>query len=219
MPLHFFSRAHTVVHTILLSCLNQRYQQWAIERKRLQTGCWTMLHLQRSGCGAIACNANVPEVPHSIAFKRAAIDNEHDEDQWELHSNDDESFERSNDNTDKANAKTDKIIGIGANDDSDDDNEMYDNDSSQHNSSGVDSFHKDGLVSCSWISWKLYKKEKTVLEERIEEYILQGITEEFNPSFNEDFLSETPTNMNIGYGGVTSESIFSIAIWWCCESW
>jgi len=56
----------------------------------------------------------------------------------------------------------------------------------------------------------LYKKRssnKTVLDERIEEYILQGIAEEFNPSFNEDFfVSETPTNMNVGYGGETLEA-------------
>jgi len=34
-----------------------------------------VLHLQRSECVAIACNANVPQVPHDIDFKRAAIDN------------------------------------------------------------------------------------------------------------------------------------------------
>jgi len=41
-----------------------------------------MLHLQRSEFAAIAHKANVPQVPHDIAFKRAAIDNQHDEDQW-----------------------------------------------------------------------------------------------------------------------------------------
>jgi len=51
------------------------------------------------------------------------------------------------------------------------------------------------------------KTKKTVLGERIEEYILQGIAEEFNPSFNEDFfVSETSTAINIGYADVTSES-------------
>jgi len=39
----------------------------------------------------------------------------------------------------------------------------------------------------------------TVLDERIEEYILQGITEEFSPTFNEDVIAtETLTNINIG---------------------
>ena len=49
----------------------------------------------------MACNANVPQVPHDIAFKRAAIGNQHDEDQWELHSNDDKSFMGVTDNTEK----------------------------------------------------------------------------------------------------------------------
>jgi len=56
---------------------------------------------------------------------------------------------------------------------------------------------------------KLYKKEKirTVLEKRIEEYICQGIAKEFNPFFNEDFfVSETATEINLGYASVTSES-------------
>ncbi len=70
-----------------------------------------VLHLQRSERVAIAHNgANVPQVPHDIAFRRAAVDNQHDEDQWELHSNDDESSMGINDNTENANAEKDKII-------------------------------------------------------------------------------------------------------------
>ncbi len=102
-----------------------------------------VLQLQRSESVAIAHNANVPEVPHDIAFKRAAIDNNDDEDQWELHSNDDESFERDNENTDKVTAVTDKNNGNERNDDSDNDNEMYENDSSHSNSSDVESFYED----------------------------------------------------------------------------
>jgi len=53
------------------------------------------------------------------------------------------------------------------------------------------------------------RKNRTVLEEGIEEYILQGIAEEFNPSFKEDFfVGDTDTDINIGYDGVTSESNF-----------
>jgi len=63
-------------------------------------------------CVEIACNANVPELPQEIAFKRVARDNHNDEDQWELHCNEDESFMRVNENTDKTNAETDKNIGI-----------------------------------------------------------------------------------------------------------
>jgi len=71
-----------------------------------------VLRLQRSECDAIACNANVPQVPHDIAFNRAAIGNIHNEDQWELHSNDDETFMGVNDNKETANTETDKTIGI-----------------------------------------------------------------------------------------------------------
>jgi len=39
----------------------------------------------------------------------------------------------------------------------------------------------------------------TVLDERIEEYILEGITEECSPTFNEDLIAtETLKNINIG---------------------
>jgi len=64
----------------------------------------------------IVVNATLPSCPqvfHDVAFKRAAIDNQHDEDQWEFYSTDDESFMGVNDNTDKANAETDKVTGIG----------------------------------------------------------------------------------------------------------
>jgi len=67
---------------------------------------------------------------------------QHAEDQWELHSKDDESFMGVNDNTEKANAETDEIIGI-KNDDSENDNEMYDSNSYQSNSIDVESFHEE----------------------------------------------------------------------------
>jgi len=102
-----------------------------------------VLHLQRSECVAVARNANVPQVPHDISFKRAAIGNQHDEDQWELHSNDDKSFMGFNDNSEIKNAKTDKNIVIGKDDDMDENNEMYDNNSNQSVSSDDDSFHEE----------------------------------------------------------------------------
>jgi len=168
-----------------------------------------VLHLQRSECVAVARNANVPQVPHDIAFKRAAIGNQHDEDQWELHSNDDKSFMGFNDNSEIKNAKTDKNIVIGKDDDMDENNEMYDNNSNQSVSSDDDSFHEEMDWYYVLENHDNYTKKtkKTVLGERIEEYILQGIAEEFNPSFNEDFfVSETSTAINIGYADVTSES-------------
>jgi len=77
--------------------------------------------------------------------------------------------------TDKANEETDKNIGIEKYDDSDNDNEIYDNDSIQSTSSDVE-------TSLKVMEIKPKRKNiKTVLEERIEEYILQGITEKFNP--------------------------------------
>jgi len=87
---------------------------------------------------------------------------------------------------------------------------MYDNNSNQSESRDDESFHEE----IDWYHVLEYhdnytrrRKNRTVLEERIEEYILQGIAEEFNPSFNEDFFaSETATANNIGYDGVTSES-------------
>jgi len=102
-----------------------------------------VLHLQRSECVAVARNANVPQVLHDISFKRAAIGNQHDEDQWELHSNDDESFMGFNDNSEIKNAKTDKNIAIGKDDDTDENNGMYDNNSNQSVSSDDDSFHEE----------------------------------------------------------------------------
>ena len=53
-------------------------------------------------------------------------------------------------------------------------------------------------------------KNVAVLEERIEEYILQGITEEFNPTFNEDLVSADATNtdMNIGDESIISNGNF-----------
>jgi len=46
----------------------------------------------------------------------------------------------------------------------------------------------------------------TVLDERIEEYILQGIAEEFHPTIYEDVIaSETLTKINIGNVAVTVE--------------
>jgi len=65
-----------------------------------------VLHLQRSECVAVARNANVPQVPHDNSFKRAAIGNQHDEDQWELnHSWELMIIQK------KTNAETDKNIG------------------------------------------------------------------------------------------------------------
>jgi len=105
-----------------------------------------VLHLQRSECVEIAHNANVPEVLHDTAFKRAAIDNHNDEDQWELHSNDVESFMRVNENNDKASSETDNNIGVENNYESKNDNEMYDNHSNQGNNSDVESF-------CNIMDW------------------------------------------------------------------
>jgi len=53
-------------------------------------------------------------------------------------------------------------------------------------------------------------KNVAVLEERIEEYILQGITEEFNPTFNEDLVNADATNtdMNIGDESIISNGNF-----------
>jgi len=48
-----------------------------------------------------------------------------------------------NDNTEKANAEKDKIIGTGKNDDSDNENARYDNNTCQSNSSDVESFHEE----------------------------------------------------------------------------
>jgi len=113
-----------------------------------------------------------------------------------------------NDNSEKTNTETDKNISIGKDDNSDDDNEMYDNNSNQSVISDDESFHE----KMDWYHILEYhdnytKNNRTVLEEKIEEYILQGIAEEFNPSFNEDsFISETSTEINIGYAGVTSQS-------------
>ncbi len=77
-----------------------------------------------------------------------------------------------NDNTEKSNAGKDKVIGIGKNDDSDNDNEMHDNNASQSNSSDVESFHKD----MDWYHVLEYhdnntkkQQNRTVLEERVEE--------------------------------------------------
>ncbi len=183
--LHFCSREHTVVNAILSFFSKKSTMSNRLKRKKASNKSASkcpicgeffvglVLHLQRSECVAIACNANVPQVPHDIAFKRAAIDNQHDEDQWELHSNDDESFMGVNDNTEKANAEKDKIIGTGKNDDSDNENEMYDNNASQSNSSDVESFHEE----MDWYHVLEYhenytkrKKNRAIVEERIEEY-------------------------------------------------
>jgi len=102
-----------------------------------------VLHLQRSECVAVARIANVPEVPHGIAFKRAETDNQNDEDQWELHSNDDESFMGVNDHLERKRKETDKNIDIRKNDDTGDSNEMYDNNSNQSVSSDDESFHEE----------------------------------------------------------------------------
>jgi len=115
-----------------------------------------------------------------------------------------------NDNTDKANAGKDKIIGTAKNDDSDNENVMYDNNARQNSSSDVESFN-EGMDWCHVLEYhEIFTKRninRTVLEERIEEYILQEIAKEFNPSFNEDFfVSETATEINLGYASVTSES-------------
>jgi len=56
--------------------------------------------------------------------------------------------------------------------------------------------------------------EKTAVvaavEERIEEYILQGIAQEFNPTFNENLVNpeETNTDMNIGNESICSDGNF-----------
>jgi len=66
--------------------------------------CWTSVASAKIWmcCNCLQCSA--PEVPHDITVKRAAIDNYHDEDPCELHSNDDESFMKVNDNNDETNS-------------------------------------------------------------------------------------------------------------------
>jgi len=167
-----------------------------------------VLHLQRSDCVSIACTVNVPSVPQNIAFHHRAMDDEDydDESNWEMNLNDKDAIMENNENDGETCSEVVNNNEIDCDDGDEVVNDTNVSNSNESDTSDYETFHE----SCFSYSWKLQEKGiavPTVLDERIEEYILQGIAEEFNPIFNEDVIAtETLTDINIGNVAVSINS-------------
>jgi len=171
-----------------------------------------VLHLQRSECVSIAHTVNVPSAPQNIAFHHRAMNHEDydDESDWEMNLNDKDAIMENNENDGETCSEVVNNNEFNCDNGDEGVNDTNVSDSNDSDASDYETVHDQmdwyHVLHTHGSCRKKGIAVPTVLDERIEEYILQGIAEEFNPTFNEDVIAtETLTNINIGNVAVPLE--------------
>jgi len=133
-----------------------------------------------------------------------------DESNWEMNLNDNDAIMENNEKDGETCSEVVNNNEIDCDDGDEVVNDTNVSDSNESDTSDYETFHDqmdwDHVLHTHGSCRKKGIAAPAVLDERIEEYVLQGIAEEFNPTFNEDVIAtETLTNINIGNVAVPLE--------------